>query len=148
MDTNFWAWPTRVYYDDTDAGGIVYHANYLRMMERSRTEWLRGLGIEQDGLRQTEGKIFVVVSMEIQFIRPAVFNDALLVTVQPIKRAPASLMLRQEVVRTQRHDVAQSGSDVDVLCRAEVRIACLMQDQMRPTKMPNNLLMELDKHGW
>ncbi|MDH3769271.1 MAG: YbgC/FadM family acyl-CoA thioesterase, partial [Gammaproteobacteria bacterium] len=75
------SWPTRVYYEDTDAGGVVYYANYLRFMERARTEWLRAVGVEHDQLRAEHGIIFVVVSAEIQFQSPAKFNDALEVSV-------------------------------------------------------------------
>ena len=83
---NVFLWPIRVYYEDTDAGGVVYHANYLKFMERARSEWLRSLGIEQDELREQNGVIFAILSAQVDYLLPAKFNDELLVSSEVIKR--------------------------------------------------------------
>ncbi|MBP7900929.1 MAG: YbgC/FadM family acyl-CoA thioesterase, partial [Gammaproteobacteria bacterium] len=74
-------WPVRVYYEDTDAGGVVYYANYLKFMERARSEWLRALGVEQDALRQTTGVLLMVHSLSVRYVQPAKFNEQLQVSV-------------------------------------------------------------------
>ncbi|GBE11380.1 acyl-CoA thioester hydrolase YbgC [bacterium BMS3Bbin12] len=132
---NVFVWPVRVYYEDTDAGGIVYYANYLKFMERARTEWLRALGFEQDRLREREGVIFAVRSVCLDFIKPARFNDLLDVTVQPVRKRPASLVLDQEV----RAGRGPSRS----LCRGRVRIACLDARTLNPRALPRSLLLEI-----
>ena len=125
-------WPVRVYYDDTDAGGIVYHAHYLRMMEHARTEWLRSLGFEQDVLLERHRRQFAVTSMSIDFVSPARFNDRLAVSVQVVASGGASLTFAQEVRR-----------DETALCRARVRAACIDSDTMLPARMPDTLRAEL-----
>src|SRR5690348_9504550 len=90
-------WPVRVYYEDTDLGGVVYHANYLRFMERARTEWLRSAGFEQDMLRDRLKVQFVVVEARIEFRRPARFNDELLVSVRPHSTGRASIEFDQDI---------------------------------------------------
>jgi acyl-CoA thioester hydrolase len=90
-------WPVRVYYEDTDCGGVVYYANYLRFMERARTEWLRALGFEQDVLATQHGVIFAVRSVALDFNRPARFNDLLRVSAGVVERRAASLTFAQEV---------------------------------------------------
>src|SRR4030066_1801109 len=91
--------PVRVYYEDTDSGGVVYHSNYLNFMERARTEWLRALGFEQDELLRRDGVIFAVRSANIEFLKPARFNDLLQATVQISRRGQASLSFAQEIRR-------------------------------------------------
>ena len=87
-------WPVRVYYEDTDSGGVVYYANYLRFMERARTEWMRTLGFEQDALIRNPGILFAVRSASLEYLRPARFNDLLEVSVRLCERRRASLLLR------------------------------------------------------
>lgn len=123
-------WPVRVYYEDTDSGGVVYYANYLKFMERARTEWLRELGFEQDELREKEGVLFAVRTVGVDFRSPARFNDALQVSVQLISRGKASLVFRQEV---------RSAVDGRVLCDGEVKIACLDATSFRPAPIPHAL---------
>ncbi|MDZ7643500.1 MAG: protein TolQ [Woeseiaceae bacterium] len=120
------AWPVRVYYEDTDAQGLVYYANYFRFMERARTEWLRALGVEQDVLMREERRLFVVVDTHAEFIKPARFNDELLVTCGLIGHARASFDLRQEVLST-------TG---DVLVRGRTRAAYLNADSLKPARLP------------
>jgi acyl-CoA thioester hydrolase len=120
-------WPVRVYYEDTDAGGVVYYANYLKFLERARTEYLRALGFEQDQLKQEYGIIFAVHSLSIKYQKPAVFNDALTVTAEIIDRGNARLTFKQMITR---------DKDKTSICSAEVIIACLNADKFSPTRIP------------
>lgn len=128
-------WPLRVYYEDTDAGGVVYHAQYLNFMERARTEWLRALGFEQDRLRSELSILFVVRRCEIAFLRPARFNDRLTLTASLTGRGRASLNFAQAVLRE---------DDGDTCCRAEVNVACVDIERMRPVRIPEAILMAVD----
>jgi len=125
-------WPVRVYYEDTDSGGVVYHAQYLNFMERARTEWLRSLGFEQDDLITEHQCIFAVHTMEIQFRRPAKFNDALLVQSKIGKVAGARMEFEQKIIRNN-----------ELLCEASVKIACLESNRFRPKPIPEILLQEI-----
>lgn len=98
MATTF-SFPVRVYYEDTDLGGVVYYANYLKFMERARTEWLRALGFEQDELLARDGVLFAVRSAQIDFLKPARFNDSLQVTVALTRPGRASITVHQRVQR-------------------------------------------------
>jgi acyl-CoA thioester hydrolase len=124
-------WPLRVYYEDTDAGGVVYYANYLKFMERCRTEWLRSLGFEQDRLLKEEGVLFAVRRVEADFRAPARFNDALVVEARIIKKGKASLTFRQEIRRE---------SDRKLLCSGDVKVACIDAQGFRPTPIPEKIL--------
>jgi acyl-CoA thioester hydrolase len=119
-------WPLRVYYEDTDAGGVVYYANYLKFMERARTEWLRRLGFEQDQL-MNEGRIFVVRSLEVDYRSPARFNDALELVNTVTEVGKASLTFDQRVQR--------AGEDA-LLCHGRVKIASLSWPELRPVALP------------
>ena len=125
-------WPVRVYYEDTDAQGVVYYANYFRFMERARTEWLRALGVEQDVLMKEGRRIFVVVDAQTEFIKPARFNDELNVSVRLTNRARASFELEQIISR----------SDGDLLVRCRTRAAYLNADTMKPAKLPADIFEE------
>lgn len=120
-------WPIRVYYEDTDAGGVVFYANYLRFMERARTEWLRSLGFEQDALMREPGILFAVRRVELEYEQPARFNEELRVVSELGAVAGASLDFVQRVER------AHDGS---VLCRGTIKVACLRAADMRPTRIP------------
>jgi len=120
-------WPVRVYYEDTDAGGVVYYANYLKFLERARTEYLRALGFEQDQLKQEYGIIFAVHSLSIKYQKPAVFNDALTVTAEIVDRGNARLTFKQMITR---------DKEKTSICSAEVIIACLNADKFSPTRIP------------
>jgi acyl-CoA thioester hydrolase len=132
-------WQVRVYYEDTDSGGVVYYANYLRFMERARTEWMRALGFEQDHLLREEGLLFAVRAASLEFIRPARFNDCLEVSAAVVKRGRASLTFKQAVER--------QGDDRGPLCTGEVRIACLDAESFRPQPIPDYILKELPDVG-
>lgn len=125
-------WPIRVYWEDTDAGGVVYYANYLKFMERARSEWLRAFGFEQDVLRDVQRVVFVVRRVEIDYVSPARFNDALEVSVVLHSAGRASLTVRQELLRgTQR------------LAEALVTLACVDVANFKPVKMPATILQAL-----
>jgi len=125
-------WPIRVYYEDTDAGGVVFYANYLKFLERARTEMLRDMGFEQDQLIAEQKLIFVVRSVQIDYLAPARFNDALEATAQVTQAKKVSLNFEQTVTR-----------NGDVLCKGNVRIACLDPATMKPKAIPDNLLQKL-----
>lgn len=125
-------WPVRVYYEDTDAGGVVFYANYLKFFERARTEMLRSMGFEQDRLIDEQGILFVVRSVRIDYLMPARFNEQINVSAVVTLAKKASLIFEQKITR---------GNDE--LCTGEVRIACLDSKTMRPKAIPNILLEQL-----
>lgn len=127
-------WPVRVYYEDTDIAGVVYYANYLKFMERSRTEWLRDLGFEQDNLKHEPGIIFVVRNIEVDYLRPAHFNDALTVFTIPVKIRSASMIIDHEV---RRQDISGSSK---LLARGSAKLACLDVTSFKPVAVPGNIL--------
>jgi acyl-CoA thioester hydrolase len=131
-------WPVRVYWEDTDAGGIVYYANYLKFMERARTEWLRSVGIEQELLHEREQAMFVVVRVEADYRQPARYGDALHVTCDIEKQTRASLTFKQDVLRATSGDVLVSGS---------VRVACLDAVKFRPRPLPEAVLLHIGQIG-
>lgn len=136
MEKNF-SWPVRVYYEDTDSGGVVYYANYLKFFERARTEYLRAMGFEQNDLKQREGIIFAVKSIKVDYLKPARFNDALLVSADIAEVKRASLVFNQAIVRR--------GENGPRLCDASVRIVCLDADGLHPRPLPDYLLRRI-KH--
>ena len=138
MIMDVFSWPVRVYYEDTDSGGVVYYANYLRFMERARTEWLRTFGVEQDQLAQRDGLIFVVRHVDVNYLKPARFNDALRVTVAVLERGRASLTFEQQVLR-------EYGDVTTELCHGRVKIACLEASAMRPRPIPDYIQAAISK---
>jgi acyl-CoA thioester hydrolase len=124
--------PVRVYYEDTDAGGVVYYANYLRFMERARTEWLRALGYEQDELSDGDGIVFAVRRAEVDFLKPARFNDALTVSAQVVQTGKASITFAQEIHR-----------GAELLCSGEVRLACIDTQRFMPRAIPKAMLEKI-----
>jgi acyl-CoA thioester hydrolase len=135
MKASEFVWPVRVYYEDTDSGGVVYHTNYLKFMERARTEWLRSLGYEQDRLLKEHNVLFAVRSARVEFLRPACFNDRLLVSARLMRVGGASLDFEQTVRR--------DGAQPETLCTGHVRIACLAADHLRPCPLPARLAAEI-----
>jgi acyl-CoA thioester hydrolase len=121
--------PVRVYWEDTDAGGVVFYANYLKFFERARTEWLRALGVEQSDLRQRTGAIFVVSDTRVRYLRPARLDDALDVTVDLTSRGRASLALSQQALRGD-----------ELVAEGEIRIGCVDAATLRPCRLPDLLL--------
>jgi acyl-CoA thioester hydrolase len=128
--------PVRVYYEDTDAAGVVYYANYLKFMERARTEWLAALGFPLAGIERAHGVVFVVHRCEIDFVAPGRLNDSLEVTVEVLHRGASRLVARQEVRR-----------DGAVLTAARVTLACLDAARWRPVRIPAPLAQRLETHA-
>jgi acyl-CoA thioester hydrolase len=126
--------PVRVYYEDTDAAGVVYYANYLKFMERARTEWLAALGFPLAAFEREHGVVFVVHRCEIDFRQPARLNDALDVSVEPVKLGASTIKARQDVRR-----------GADVMTSAVVTLACLDAARWRPVRMPVALAKHLEK---
>lgn len=127
-------WPARVYWEDTDGGGVVYYANYLRFLERSRTEWLRSLGYSQQALAREPGVLFVVVSIAVDYRRPARLDDELIITCEPRADGMVAIRFTQQVLR---------AADEESLAGAQVRVACVDARTMRPRKLPEPLLNAL-----
>ncbi len=125
MSSDPFSFPIRVYWEDTDAGGVVYHGSYVRFLERARTEWLRAQGVGQQALRDREDVVLVIRDMTLDFLQPARLDDELLATVVMTARRTASLLITQEIFRGDR-----------VLVRAKVRVACLTASRFRPRPLP------------
>ena len=125
-------WPVRVYYEDTDAAGVVYYANYLKYMERARTEWLRALGFEQTALVRDYHVVFVVRTLAVEYLRPALFNDELAVTVS-LTGTRGSLLEIAQAVRRGAHDLATG----------EVGVACVNTQSFKPVRIPQSILETL-----
>ena len=125
------SWPVRVYYEDTDAGGIVYYGNYLKFMERARTEWLRSCGIDVAELADADRLMFTVRAIAIDFLKPARLSDNLDVSVAIVRIRKVSVELDQAIVR--------AG---DVLCTGQVRLACVDVDTLKLKAMPKAIVGE------
>ena len=121
--------PIRVYWEDTDAGGVVYHASYLRFLERVRTEWLLGLGRGQQQLRESEDLVLAVRELRIDYLKPARLDDELIATVDAIEMRRASFSMRQTIFRGDQR-----------LLTADVRVACLVASELKPRALPDWLL--------
>ena len=147
-NNNEFSIPVRVYYEDTDAGGIVYHTNYLKFMERCRTEWLRNLGIEQQSLlEQSVG--FVVKDLAMKNAKAAIFNDMLSIRCQVVELRKASILFSQSVYRVS--DPAKNNNHNDksdhkeLLVSAEIRVACVDLNKMKPIAIPDFILREIKR---
>ena len=126
-------WPIRIYYEDTDSGGVVYHSNYLKFMERARTEWLRDFEIDQKVLKDNLNLMFVVHEIDIKFTRPAVFNDEIEVQTKLEKLGSVKIELEQKIFRSS-----------ELLIESIVVVASVNSISMKPMRIPNKikLLME------
>ena len=133
-DTKTFHWPVRVYYEDTDAQGVVYYANYFRFMERARTEWLRALGVNQERMLNEDRRMFVVTRTELDFIVPAKFNDELIVTARLADLSRATFDIEQIIYR--------DNVGGTICCRGAVRAAFLNADTLRPQRVPASLFEE------
>ena len=118
-------WNTRVYFEDTDSGNVVYHANYLKFMERARTEWLRSLGLNQTKLKKEDKVMFVVRKINIQYKIAARFNDELVVHTDRLKTTDYSIILKQNIYR-----------DTEVITQGQVEIVCINSDTFKPVRIP------------
>jgi acyl-CoA thioester hydrolase len=121
----------RIYWEDTDAGGVVYYANYLKFMERCRTEWLRALGVDQYRLRMERGLQFAVVNVSVAFLRPAVLNDEIIVTAELERLSGATISFKQTILRGALQ-----------LIDASTRVACLDSGTLKPRAIPKDLFVE------
>lgn len=135
MSKIIFTWPARVYYEDTDATGVVYHANYLRYFERARTEWLRALGVSQQELRAASGVVFTLANLEVDYLRPARLDDDLVVTVAIAHLRRASLTFMQTVLLKNEPDAP--------LARASARVACVDQNSFRPCPLPDDFVRKV-----
>jgi acyl-CoA thioester hydrolase len=128
------SWPVRVYYEDTDLGGVVYYANYLKFLERARTEWLRSLGYTQTELATANGVVFVVRSIALDYLKPARFDDSLEVTVELADIGASRIGLAQRVRR-----------GAEDLVTADVDIACVHTATFKPARIPGVILAAMEK---
>ena len=119
----------RVYWEDTDAGGVVFYANYLKYFERARTEWLRSSGHSQQAMADSTGAIFVVTEMRVRYLKPARLDDELLITVDPVELGRARMVVAQQAWRGET-----------LLCEGEIAIACVDRGTFRPRRIPNDIL--------
>ena len=122
----------RVYWEDTDAGGIVFYANYLKFFERARTEWLRALGVQQQALREATGAIFVVTHTALRYLQPAKLDDVLQVSAAVVETGRASMRLVQQARRGE-----------ELLCEGDIRIGCVDAATLRPRRFPDPLMQAL-----
>lgn len=129
-------WPVRVYYEDTDAGGVVFYANYLRYLERARTEWLRSHGFEQDELRTDYGIVFAVRAVDIKYLKPARFNEQLTVSVEKIQLKQASMAMQQSVFKL-------DADKNELIVKATVNVVCLHSEKFSPSPIPKPIFEEI-----
>ncbi len=137
VSTGEFIWPVRVYYEDTDSGGVVYYANYLKFMERARTEWLRTMGYEQTGLAESERVIFAVHYAELDYLRPARFNDLLQVSVRVLRCGRASIEFVQMVLL---------DKEPGIMCRGRIRVASLDVNTFKPRALPSQMLNAIKQY--
>ncbi len=141
------ALPLRVYWEDTDAGGIVFYANYLKFMERARTEWLRSLGIAQRRLREETGGIFVVSETQLKYHRPARLDDELLVTAELRQIGSASLIIAQRVLSNSEQTAPDAAAGPALLCEGTIRIGWVDAASLRPARIPRQVSGTLERHA-
>jgi len=127
------SWPARVYWEDTDGGGIVYYANYLRFLERARTEWLRSLGYSQQTLAREPGIVFTVASLTVDYRRPARLDDELTITCEPHADRAATIRFEQAIFR-------DGGGAEPPILTAGVRVACVDARTLKPRRLPESLV--------
>jgi len=133
-------WPVRVYWEDTDAGGIVFYANYLKFFERARTEWLRSLGLSQRALRDAGGGMFVVSDSQVKYHRAARLDDLLVVTAQLKEMGQASMTILQQALLKSE---LTSTLPAELLCDGSIRIGWVDGATLKPAKIPKNILEAL-----
>jgi acyl-CoA thioester hydrolase len=134
LSTQHFSWPVRVYYEDTDLGGVVYYANYLRFLERARTEWLRALGFEQSALATVHQVVFVVRSISLDYLKPSRIDDRLEVTVSP-REVGASRIALSQLVRRGAED----------LVAAQVELACVNTATFKPVRIPGPVIARIGR---
>ena len=141
-------WPARVYWEDTDGGGIVYYANYLRFLERARTEWLRSLGYSQNALARDPGIVFAVVSLSVDYRKPARLDDELVITCEPSAEGAVTMRFAQRIYRKEPGATAPGDADgAGLLVEADVRVACVDAATLRPKRLPDFLVAGASVNG-
>jgi len=138
-------WPVRVYWEDTDAGGIVFYANYLKFFERARTEWLRSLGIEQHALREATGGMFIVGETHVRYHRPARLDDELIVTATVQQAGRASLIIAQQAFLKSEDWIAGQARNDGLLCDGTIRIGWVDALTLKPARIPPTILEALNR---
>ena len=148
-------WPVRVYWEDTDAGGIVFYANYLKYFERARTEWLRSLGVGQNALKESTGGMFVVSETSLRYLRPARLDDQLIVTTRVLEQGRASLVLVQQALLFSEQAtpvpqglVAENEKNLrpetmPILCEGQIQIGWVVAQTLQPARIPANIMKAL-----
>ena len=131
--------PIRIYWEDTDAGGIVFYANYLKFFERARTEWLRALGVHQRALREQAGGMFVVAGAELKYLRPARLDDELIVTARLQAAGRAGMVLAQQALLLE-----PGGGPRTLLCEGRIRAGWVDARTLRPARIPSDILQKLN----
>jgi len=129
------SWAARVYWEDTDGGGIVYYANYLRFLERARTEWLRSLGHSQHELARTAGILFAVAGLAVEYRRPARLDDELTITCEPRSERATMMRFAQRIYRS-----SALGETDNLLVEADVRVVCVDARTLKPKRLPDFLV--------
>lgn len=133
------SWTARVYWEDTDGGGIVYYASYLRFLERARTEWLRSLGHSQREIARTLGIMFAVSGLSIEYRRPARLDDELTITCEPRGERATLMRFAQHIYRS----VPERLNESDLLVEADVRVVCVDAQTLKPKRLPEFLVSAL-----
>ena len=123
-------WSIRVYYEDTDAAGVVYHASYLKFMERARTEWLRSLGYSQESLKKEEQIVFAVANINIRFVKPALLDQELNVITTVTNVGGASIRFEQSII---------DNESTQTICQADVDVVCIDSDALKPKRIPETV---------
>ncbi|HSO44535.1 MAG TPA: tol-pal system-associated acyl-CoA thioesterase [Rhodoferax sp.] len=133
VGNEIFSWPVRVYWEDTDAGGIVFYANYLKFFERSRTEWLRAKGISQQALKEATGGMFVVSDAQVRYVQSARLDDELLVTTSLLAAGRASMTIHQQALLT-------TAAGTVLLCEATIRAGWVNASSLKAARIPQNIL--------
>lgn len=136
LGNSIFKFPIRVYWEDTDAGGIVFYANYLKFFERARTEWLRSLGIEQFRLKESTGGMFVVAESTVRYARPARLDDELIVTASLKQMGRATMIIEQQALLKKE----QAGRQADLVCEGSIRIGWVNAATLQPARIPPQIL--------
>ncbi|MEB8431228.1 YbgC/FadM family acyl-CoA thioesterase [Cocleimonas sp. KMM 6892] len=147
IHSDTFTFPVRVYYEDTDAGGVVYHSNYISFFERARTEWLRSLGYELDVLSEEQHVIFVVKALNCDYLRPALFNDELFVSAEILKLGNTSITFEQKILREVKDDAVRDDAEektteklYETLAIGNVTVVSVDTIKFKPKRVPKNIL--------
>ena len=135
--------PVRVYYEDTDAGGLVYHSNYINFFERARTEWLRQMGYELDELARDEQLIFVVRTVSCEYLSPAIFNDELFVSAEIINRGNTSIQFEQKVMRANKEGDKTNNACI-TLAQGMVTVVSVDSNKFKPKRLPKHIIETIE----